>query len=541
MIKKTLVPAIIIAALFFVANFILLKNGHFHEDAYILFVYVNNMINGYGITFYQSGPPIEGATDFLWLIMLFSIARIGLDVGTAAILLNSIGVLMICQMIIKELNSNVLKNNFHLAFAYLLSFLWVVQSPLIAALGGFSVFLYMAFILLAFTMVKDEKNISWIPIVSLVIALFRPDGVIIGFGFAILGLMIAKRKLFLSRYLSICLFSFAVSLSYFGWRYYYFGNLLPLPLYVKSHGSTFTGLGISFSWIKSSVFILVPAIVLAGINKRLTRYAIISFPLILLFLALLTATQSQNVGFRFQAPILIVAYFILASELMKLVDLKSSRNKIILAALIVSPSIFMGIKNIYSAKKDIVQFSYINQVAFEINKVLTPGSTIALTEAGRLAYWNQNGKHKIIDLVGLNSPFPAMNTISANYIKQLSPDMLMFHQNNLLDYTEMTNDMGDVILVSDELFKSVQKESSFEGVNLERESKVFNAAYSSTQFLRENFDSYDVFFVKYGLKYDHIYAFKKDLDLTAQIRKALEKSFEVKNKAAYYDYSANPH
>lgn len=535
-LSKVTVPAAIIATLFFVINIILLTHGHFHEDAYILFIYVNNMLNDYGITFYQSGPPTEGAVDFLWMIMLFIIARIGFDVGTAAVLLNSIGVLIICYLITKELNAARLKNKLHLAFAYLLSSLWITQSPLIAAVGGFSVFLYMSLILLAFTMIKEERNILWIPIISLTIALFRPDGVIIGVGFSMLGLIISNKKSLLKQYLLISLCSFIIGVSYFIWRYNYFGNLLPLPLYVKSHDSILAGLYANFNWARASIFILLPALILSIINKNITHYIKISSPVILLFIALLTATQSQNVGFRFQAPIMIIAYFILASELMKLVTIKNCRKHLIVASLVIFPSVLIGMKNIYSSSAGIVHFNYINQVPFEINKILPSDSTIALTEAGRLAYWNQAGNHKIVDLVGLNSAYPAMNTINANYIKQLDPDLLMYHQAELLDLTYLNNDNRNVIPVSDKLFRLLHNKKQLSNNILELKSKVYNASYSSTEFLRENFEKYDVFFVRYDSNYSHIYAFKRDLGLSIQMSKVIKDSFDIKNKTAYYDY-----
>lgn len=537
MIKNKLIPAAILATLFFIANVILLSNGHFHEDAYILFVYVNNMINDYGITYYQSGPPIEGATDFLWLIMLFIISKIGVDVGTAAIFLNSIGVLIISYLIINELSTNKLNSKLNLALVYILGTLWITQSPLIAASGGFSVFLYMSLILLAFTMIKDERNILWIPIISIVIALFRPDGVVIGVGFSILGLIISHRNSMLKKYIYVSLFAFFIGVTYFIWRYNYFGNLLPLPLYVKSHGNTLAGISPNLSWIKSSIFILAPALILSLVNKSLTRYLIISSPVILLFIILFTATQSQNVGFRFQAPMLIISYFILASELMKLVTSKKNTAYLyLIAPIILAPSFLVGMKSTYNTIGYLTSFNYINQAPFKINQLLPPNSTIALTEAGRLAYWNQAGKHKIIDLVGLNSPFPAMNTISTSYIKELEPDILMYHQAGLIDLTLLRNDSRNVILVSSELFKLLRNKKQLSDESLNLRSKVYNASYTSTEFLRENFNKYDVFFVKYGRSYSHIYAFKKDLGLSTKLSKAIESSFKKENKTAYYDY-----
>ena len=73
--KSGLLIASSIAILFLIFNFILISNGHFHEDAYILFIYVENFVNGNGITYYSDGPHIEGATDFLWLMLLIFLVK----------------------------------------------------------------------------------------------------------------------------------------------------------------------------------------------------------------------------------------------------------------------------------------------------------------------------------------------------------------------------------------------------------------------------------------------------------------------------------
>jgi integral membrane sensor domain MASE1 len=123
--NKILLHSLIIAISFFLANFILLQYGHFHEDAYILFIYVENMLNGNGITYYPSGEHTEGATDFLWMILLLLLAKIGFDVGTASILLNSFGVLLISSIILYEVSS-IKKDTIYKKIAYLfLPLAWI--------------------------------------------------------------------------------------------------------------------------------------------------------------------------------------------------------------------------------------------------------------------------------------------------------------------------------------------------------------------------------------------------------------------------------
>ena len=90
-------------------------------------------------------------------------------------------------------------------------------------------------------------------------ALFRPDGVVIGVCFALLGLWPAGRRR-LGRYLAVLFLSGVGGLVYFAWRYAYFGLSLPLPLYVKSRpaalslGGLFAqlpGLEGTLAWLES--------------------------------------------------------------------------------------------------------------------------------------------------------------------------------------------------------------------------------------------------------------------------------------------------
>ena len=148
--------SITIAFVYFFINFLVISAGHFNEDAYILFIYVENLIQGNGISFYPGGPHAEGATDFLWFLMLSALSYLGLDVGISAMLLNSLGVLIISAIIINEIQTSDIKNNRYKIFLYPLAIFWILQVPLWAALGGFSVFLYMAIVLLAFLTIINK-------------------------------------------------------------------------------------------------------------------------------------------------------------------------------------------------------------------------------------------------------------------------------------------------------------------------------------------------------------------------------------------------
>jgi hypothetical protein len=395
----------------------------------------------------------------------------------------------------------------------------------------------MALVLVAFITVFKDKYILYTPYIGLVVALFRPDGVIIGVGFTLIGLIIAFKTNRLKPYIMGVIFSLIVGVSYFVWRYNYFGNLLPLPLYVKSHGNHLAGIGYNVDWVKKNFCILIPVLILSIKNKKFREYLFLSFPLILLFLALLTATQSQNVGYRFQAPILIIAYFILVVSMIAYLrehNLNKINKKLLVVLLL---GFFLTNLNYIWATRSIVRFYNINQVPLAINSVIPNNSTIVLTEAGRMAYWNQAGGHKIIDIVGLNNEYPAKNNINVKYLDKIAPDVMMYHQCGMLNiepfkqsdkFVLSLNKLGEKYLVNKKEYNDGQSHKM---------KKTRIASFVATEYLQKHFHEYDIFIVDYkeDQTYKHVYAFKKSLHLENKIYSILTKSFNKNTELSYYE------
>ena len=529
--------ALSIAAVFFIVNYILISNGHFNEDAYILFIYVENFINGNGITYYSGASPIEGATDFLWLVLLIGLVKTGLDTGTSVIVLNSIGVFIIGFIIYSTIANSKINNKKLLMLLYPFVFLWMLQQPFIAALGGFSVFLYMALVLVGFVSTLNKKYITYTPYIAIIIALFRPDGVIIGIGLTMVGLCKVYDKPQLRPYLIGMLVGLVVGMSYFVWRYNYFGQLLPLPLYVKSHGAALAGLYPNTSWFVRNILLFGPLIYLAVINEKCKYYLFHSIPVLMLLGTLTFATQSQNIGYRFQAPALIVGYYVFLLLLIEYIE--SEKYKSLSKSLLIFYMVLMlllGVKYIWSARK-VVEFDYVNQVPILINKHLPDESVIALTEAGKMAYWNQKGGHKIIDLVGLNSVYPAKNTINLKYLESISPDVVMYHHGRTLETEWLRNKKKRYIYLSGEDKKSFINKERDSGEDYSKISKVINSAIVSTEYLNKYFNDYDVFLLdhgEFGLYY-HVYAFKKSLNIRNKMHAIFENSFNRDTTMSYYE------
>ena len=49
------------------------------EDAFISFRFARNLVEGYGLVWNPGEPPVEGYTNFLWLMLAALLLRLGLD------------------------------------------------------------------------------------------------------------------------------------------------------------------------------------------------------------------------------------------------------------------------------------------------------------------------------------------------------------------------------------------------------------------------------------------------------------------------------
>lgn len=212
------------AGTFFLAAVSLLHWGYVHEDAYILFQYSRRLAQGAGITFDAASGPMEGATDFLWMAGLAALHAIGFEIALAAAALNALGMGVILA-ILARLRGRADALFFACACAVLLS------GGTAAALGGFSTLAYGGlFSLLLYCAL--QANIPAVLILSLLMALFRPDGVILGSG-VVLALFFQSTKTDRVRMLWLSLPAILLGSAYFLWRMQYFGMPLPLPLFLN--------------------------------------------------------------------------------------------------------------------------------------------------------------------------------------------------------------------------------------------------------------------------------------------------------------------
>ena len=128
---------LISSILYFLSSLIYLSFNGFHEDSYILFNYSENLSNHGVISYYPDGPPAEGATDFLWMILLSFMYLIEIPTFLSVSILNSLGTFIISYVLVFFLRDKLNKKTL-----IILSTFWLVSLGVISSFSGFSTIFY---------------------------------------------------------------------------------------------------------------------------------------------------------------------------------------------------------------------------------------------------------------------------------------------------------------------------------------------------------------------------------------------------------------
>ncbi|MBN1827359.1 MAG: hypothetical protein JW958_13955 [Candidatus Eisenbacteria bacterium] len=208
------------------------------DDAYISFRYARNLASGLGLR-YNPGehPPVEGYSDFLWVILCSLFERLRLDIETAPLILSAA-----CGALLLFLVFRLLLFRFRMhplpAFLGALS-LAAAPSFALWSTGGletipFALLLFLAAERMLLRRTGSAPLAGAIP--GLAAALMRTEGIFWAAGIGVLAWMLGggegrmNRRAAL-RYFAVVLAGYAV---YFAARYAYYGEPLANTAYVKA-------------------------------------------------------------------------------------------------------------------------------------------------------------------------------------------------------------------------------------------------------------------------------------------------------------------
>jgi arabinofuranosyltransferase len=409
------------------------------EDAAMLMRYAEHFAEGHGIVWNIGEPPVDGATDFLFMISVgMLVAKAGMSLEFATRFLG--------------LTSHILT-----AGVVYLSLRRVFDAPKLVALGtgiflivgpgfyyvvgyfGTTFFALFACISwwVALTIIQNGENHRkslLFAMSSLITGLIRPEGVFLT-GFMMLAIIFIKGWKG-SRY--TILYYFGVFLviggAYFLWRWQYFGYPLPNPYYKKGGGLIHANsLKVSYMYTFFMCLLLLPAFI-AGISFGKTFRKTVGFliPIVGFATCFILLSNDTNILSRFQYATLPVASMVcwpLTQGIRERLRIPEGarvnmRQHIFYSLLVVM--LFSGaIKYQYDTWH--LQYPYDSKytVAVMLSGYKDTGLRLATSEAGLLPLYS---RLRSVDTWGLNDQWIAHHgRITEEYLRNFDPHIIMFH------------------------------------------------------------------------------------------------------------------
>lgn len=409
------------------------------EDAAILMRYAEHLAAGKGIVWNPGEPPVDGATDFLFLLAVAAVHGVGCSLECAVRLLTLLahfGTTVLIYIGMRRIQGAGM-------LPALLSATYFTVGPglfFAAAYFGTPFFAFsicLAWLLAQRLLVSTGTTRDFIlfSIVCLTTGLIRPEGVFISIYIMIaLGLLMpwAEYRRLASIFCSIFL---ALGGAYFLWRWSYFGYPLPNPFYKKGGGFLhYPVLEISFRNSYVFLYPFIPAFLLTFRKKELFLKGLaFLIPIVGSIVMWVMLSDEMNFGARFQYPVLVLgvlSWFPLVSTLREDLHLPTLSELAGLEriALIIVALLFAGM----ILRRQVIHSTTVTyakdgryDIAVMLHRFADRKYTMATTEAGLLPLYS---KWRAIDTWGLNDQWIAHHgLVTKEYLDRNKPDLLVWH------------------------------------------------------------------------------------------------------------------
>lgn len=400
------------------------------EDAAMLLRYAQHLADGHGIVWNVGDAPVDGATDFLFMVMVAGLVKLGMGLNFAArVLTISAHVLTVIGVYgIHRRQANAT------AWSAGLSALIVGTGPgwnYCEALFGTPVFAMAGlfafghFIELMMDRGKRRNAIgfaAW----GIVTGLIRPEGVILVVGM-LLSLIWYLRDHLRRQVLQWFLIIFVVpGAVYFGWHWWYFGHPLPNPFYVKGGGTLYlASLKASFIGVVKMGLILLPILAWAAWKKDARRKTMLLIgPVFLFAVSWILMSNAMNFSSRFQyilMPILWVAWLPIVGMMRPGIKVQGKWLAIVLPL----AAVMLAFHYFSYASHNRIHRDGRADLGIALRPWAAKGYTMAVTEAGNLPL---HSGWRAIDTWGLNDSHIAhQGHVDAAYLDREAPVLVMVH------------------------------------------------------------------------------------------------------------------
>ena len=486
-IRPYTVDLLVLVLLFLLVAFyaIFFVDFHVHpiEDAAMLMRYSQHFADGHGIVWNIGEAPVDGATDFLFMITIGVLVKVGLSLEFATRFLGFAAHFLTIGVIFLSL-----RRTFNVPILVACgSALFLVAGPgffYVVSYFGTTVFALFACISwwIALNIVQygeNQKKSLLFAFASLVTGLIRPEGVLLT-GLMLLVLLFIKGwKNTRITFLSYTAFFLVFGGAYFLWRWNYFGYPLPNPFYIKGGGVLhYESLVASYAHTFFLNIWLLPAFV-AGIFSQQTRRKAIGFLILIFGFAtfFILLANNMNVLGRFQyvtLPLTLMVFWPLTQGLRNWLKIHGLAIETTHQRFFYSLLVIIFFVSIAKLEHDIynIRYHYDGKyyVAAMLSKYKDSGYRLATSEAGLLPLYSQ---WKSLDTWGLNNQWIAHHgRITDEYLEKFNPHIIMFYAHfSPVASSGIKDNWQDMIMV----LKNYA----------ERHGYILAAAYSETPYAAE--------------------------------------------------------
>ncbi len=210
------------------------------DDSYITLRYAANLAAGHGPVYNFEPPRAEGYTSALWMALLALPHLAGLDAVLVAKLLGAaltVGYVALAFWLVAELSAFLGRRARFLPAAMTAFWLAAHHPTAVHAVSGMETALaafLLTLLVLCAALARSDRALALLPAIGLLLGLTRPEAnpvvaLILGYCFFV-SVPAEGRRRFGLWVLALYVLPGAL---YFGWRVWYFGELFPIPFYLK--------------------------------------------------------------------------------------------------------------------------------------------------------------------------------------------------------------------------------------------------------------------------------------------------------------------
>ena len=403
------------------------------DDAFIGYRYSKHLAQGHGIVWNIGEDPVEGYTNFLWVVLNAAAIFCKVNPVVFSKILSSVAALAIIWIL------SIAGRQMHWSFALIFvgaigfssHFAFLTMQGLETAFTSL-LMLTTALLTLKIITRPAKKLIFFWFLTAFLSALSRPDtvpftgGVFLG----LLGILVSRKEWETIQQLCFLGIIFAlIGAIYMAWRISYFGSVFPNTFYLKMG----TGTGIIKSIGKNYVEdflrkMLFPYLILTGFlfgrhfnKERLFRAIPILLGCVFFGFYLLTIIPTQGHLWRFIYPVfpvfLLAIIYCFADYQPKPCSIKGNTMYLLLLLLFIAWPLHL-ISHTFYHKENKTQHDRVL-----IGKSLAGiDGTMLVSESGALPYYSD---WKAVDTLGLNSEQITHKGLSIKIIEELAPDLVV--------------------------------------------------------------------------------------------------------------------